>query len=309
MVDFDEEKQNKRIEEMRKKEEEEVAQILANRYGYNYLDLGPISINSDAIRLINEEEARAASLAVIEKVGQKIQVAIISPNNEKTIALVNRLSDEGYFPVVHMVSKRSLEKAWQLYKDMSYASESKAGTFDISSDHVVSLMSEIRSVGDIKRLMDDLMGIKQAYRVSKILEIVLASALVLGASDIHIEPEENDVKMRIRIDGVLINAYTFDKDTHALMLSRLKLLSGLKLNIKSEPQDGRFTIKVKDKDIEIRTSTLPGAYNESLVMRILNPDSISVPIEELGIEKRTLDVILEKINKPNGMLLITYRFW
>ncbi|MFA5935170.1 MAG: ATPase, T2SS/T4P/T4SS family [Candidatus Paceibacterota bacterium] len=305
MVDFDEEKQNKRIEEMRKKEEEEVAQILANRYGYNYLDLGPVSINSDAIRLVNEEESRAASLAVIDKVGKKIQIAIISPNNEKTIALVNRLSDEGYFSVLHMVSKRSLEKAWQLYKDMSYASESKAGTFDISGDHVVSLMSEIKHVGDIKRLMDDLLGIKQAYRISKILEIVLASALVLGASDIHIEPEENVVKMRIRIDGVLIDTYTFDKETHVLILSRLKLLSGIKLNVKAEPQDGRFSIKIKDGQIEIRTSTLPGAYNESLVMRILNPDSISVPIEDLGIEKRTLDIILDKITKPNGMLLIT----
>ena len=255
MVDFDEEKQNKRIEEMRRKEEEEVAQILANRYGYNYLDLGPISLNSDAIRIVNEEESRAANLAVIDKVGQKIQIAILSPNNEKTEALVNRLSTEGYTSIIHMVSKKSLEKAWQLYKDISYASESKAGTFDISGDHVISLMSEIKSINDVKRLMDELLGIKQAYRISKILEIVLASALVLGASDIHIEPEENDVKMRMRIDGVLINTYTFDKDTHALMLSRLKLLSGLKLNIKAEPQDGRFTIKVKDKDIEILNIT------------------------------------------------------
>jgi type IV pilus assembly protein PilB len=305
MVDFDEEKQNKRLEEMRKKEEEEVAQILANKYGLGYLDLGPISLNSDAIRIINEEESRVANLAIINKVGQKIQIAVLAPNNEKTVVLINRLTNEGYFPIVYMVSKKSLEKAWQLYKDISYASESKAGTFDISGDHVVSLMSEIKKVSDIKRLMDDLLGIKQAYRVSKILEIVLASALVLGASDIHIEPEEEDVKMRIRIDGVLINAYSFDKATHALILSRLKLLSGLKLNIKAEPQDGRFSIKIKDGQIEIRTSALPGAYNESLVMRILNPDSISVPIEDLGIEKRTLDVILEKIQKPNGMLLIT----
>lgn len=305
MVDFDEEKQNKRLEEMRKKEEEEVAQILANKYGYGYLDLGPISLNSDAIRMINEEESKIANLAIINKVGQKIQIAVLAPNNEKTIALINRLTNEGYFPIIYMVSKKSLEKAWQLYKDISYASESKAGTFDISSDHVTNLMSEIKSITDIKKLIDDLLGIKQAYRVSKILEIVLASALVLGASDIHIEPEEENVKMRIRIDGVLIDVYTFDKDTHALILSRIKLLSGLKLNIHAAPQDGRFSIKLKDSEIEIRTSTLPGAYNESLVMRILNPDSISVPIEDLGIEKRTLEVILEKISKPNGMLLIT----
>jgi len=305
MVDFDEDKQNKRLEEMRKKEEEEVAQILANRYGYNYLDLGPVSINSNALKIVNEEDARSSNLAIINNIAKKLQVAILSPKNEKTEALINKLSNDGYFPYIYMVSKRSLEKAWELYKDISYASESQAGTFDISGEHIVSLMSQIKSISDIRSMMDNLLGVKQAYRISKILEIIMSGALTLGASDIHIEPEENDVKMRIRIDGVLINTYTFDKETHSLMLSRLKLLSGLKLNIHTEPQDGRFTIKIKDKEIEIRSSILPGAYSESMVMRILNPDSISVPIEELGIEKRTLEVILEKVTKPNGMLLIT----
>lgn len=305
MVDFDEDKQNKRLEEMRKKEEEEIAQILASKYGYNYLDLGPVSINSNALKIINEEDARSANLAIINSVAKKIQIAILSPKNEKTEALINKLSDEGYFPYIYMVSKRSLEKAWELYKDISYASESQAGTFDISGEHIVSLMSQIKSIGDTRSMLDNLLGVKQAYRVSKILEIIMSSALTLDASDIHIEPEADDVKMRIRIDGVLLNTYTFDKETYSLMLSRLKLLSGLKLNIHAEPQDGRFTIKVKDKEIEIRSSTLPGAYSESMVMRILNPDSISVPIEELGIEKRTLEVILEKVTKPNGMLLIT----
>jgi type IV pilus assembly protein PilB len=305
MVDFDEDKQNKRLEEMRKKEEEDVAQILANKYGYNYLDLGPISINSNALKIVNEEEARSANLAVVNSVAKKLQIAILSPKNEKTEALINKLSSEGYFPYIYMVSKRSLEKAWELYKDISYASESQAGTFDISGEHIVSLMTQIKSIADIKSMMDSLLGVKQAYRVSKILEIIMSGALTLGASDIHIEPEEDSVKMRIRIDGVLLDTYTFDKETYSLMLSRLKLLSGLKLNIHAEPQDGRFTIKVKNKEIEIRSSTLPGAYSESLVMRILNPDSISVPIEELGIEKRTLEVILDRVNKPNGMLLIT----
>ncbi len=144
MVDFDEEKQNKRLDEMRIKEEEDVAKILAGKYGYNYLDLGILPVNSDAIRIINEEEARLANLAVFDMVGKKIQVAIISPNNEKTISVVNRLTNDGYFPIVHMVSRKSLEKAWKLYKDLSYASESTIGTFDISGDQVVVLMSKVK---------------------------------------------------------------------------------------------------------------------------------------------------------------------
>jgi len=305
MVDFDESKQNKRLEEMRKNEEEDVSRILAGRYGYNYLDLSAIPINSDALRILNEEEARASNVAVFDMVGKKIQVAIISPNDEKTISILNRLSTDGYFPVVHMVSKKSLEKAWSRYKDLSYSSESTAGTFDIAGDQVVAMMEKVKHIADIEKLTNDLLGVKQTYRISKIMEIMLAGALALGASDIHLEPEEVEVRMRFRIDGVLLDAFKFDKNTYTLLLSRLKLLSGLKLNVKDEAQDGRFSIKIKDNNIEIRTSLLPGAYNESVVMRLLNPKSIAVSLEDLGIEKRTLNILLEQINKPNGMLLIT----
>ena len=166
-------------------------------------------------------------------------------------------------------------------------------------------MEKVKHIADIEKLTNDLMGVKQTYRISKIMEIMLAGALALGASDVHLEPEEVEVRMRFRIDGVLLDTYRFDKNTYTLLLSRLKLLSGLKLNVKDEAQDGRFSIKIKDNNIEIRTSILPGAYNESIVMRLLNPKSIAVSLEQLGIEKRTLDVLLEQINKPNGMLLIT----
>jgi type IV pilus assembly protein PilB len=305
MVTFDEEKQSKRLEEMRKMEEEDVSRLLAGKYNLNYLNLGPVPINSDALKLVSEEDARNANMAVFDAVAKKIQVAVLSPENEKTQALLNRLINDNYSPTLHMVTKASLEKAWGRYKDISYASESKAGSFDISNDQVVTLMSKIKTIPDVKKLTDDLLGIKQMYRTSKIMEIMLAGALSLGASDVHIEPQETDVRMRFRLDGVLIDVINFDLPTYALLLSRIKLLSGLKLNIKDQAQDGRFEVKVKDSNIEIRTSILPGAYNESIVMRLLNPKSIAVPLEELGIEKRTLDVLVEQIQKPNGMLLIT----
>jgi type II secretory ATPase GspE/PulE/Tfp pilus assembly ATPase PilB-like protein len=137
------------------------------------------------------------------------------------------------------------------------------------------------------------------------MEAMIAGALALSASDVHVEPEEKYVRIRFRLDGVLINVSEFDTDTYELLLSRIKLLSGMKLNIKNTSQDGRFSVKILNNDIEIRSSILPGAYNESVVMRLLNPKSIAVPIEELGIENRTLTVLMEQIRRPNGMLLIT----
>jgi type II secretory ATPase GspE/PulE/Tfp pilus assembly ATPase PilB-like protein len=97
----------------------------------------------------------------------------------------------------------------------------------------------------------------------------------------------------------------FDLETYSLLLSRIKLLSGLKLNIKKDSQDGRFSVRIGSNDIEIRTSILPGAYNESIVMRLLNPKTISIPMEELGIPKKLLSIIESEIKKPNGMLLTT----
>jgi type II secretory ATPase GspE/PulE/Tfp pilus assembly ATPase PilB-like protein len=305
MVTFDEEKQNKRVEEMRKIEEEDVSKILAKRYGLEYLDLQSMPINSDALRVISEENARLGNIAAFDIVAKKIKIAVLSPKNEKTEAVIKLVEKDGYFPTLYMVSKASLEKAWSRYKDISFASESKAGSFDISNDHVVELTEKIKVVQDVIDMTAELNGIKQAYRISKIMEIMLAGSLALGASDIHIEPEETEVRMRFRLDGVLINIINFDLATYSLILSRIKLLSGLKLNVKSEAQDGRFAVKIKDSEIQIRTSVLPGAYSESIVMRLLNPKSISVPLESLGIEPRTLSILLEQIQKPNGMLLIT----
>jgi type IV pilus assembly protein PilB len=146
---------------------------------------------------------------------------------------------------------------------------------------------------------------KKSYRVSRILETILAGALSTEASDIHIEPEESYIRLRYRLDGVLVNVIEFDSETYSLLLSRIKLLSGLKLNIKKDAQDGRFSVHFGNSEIEIRTSVLPGAYNESIVMRLLNPKTISIPMEQLGIPKKLLSVIENEITKPDGMLLTT----
>jgi type II secretory ATPase GspE/PulE/Tfp pilus assembly ATPase PilB-like protein len=113
------------------------------------------------------------------------------------------------------------------------------------------------------------------------------------------------VRLRYRLDGVLTDILNFDKETFELLLSRVKLISNLKLNIKGKAQDGRFSIKLNDEEIEIRTSLLPGPYDESVVLRILTPEAISVPLEELGIHPRLLEVLKKEISKPNGMILTT----
>src|SRR4051812_10295487 len=97
----------------------------------------------------------------------------------------------------------------------------------------------------------------------------------------------------------------FDKETNELLLSRIKLVSELKLNIKEKAQDGRFSIKLSDTEIEVRTSLLPGPYGESVVLRVLNPNAISVDLETLGIHPKLMELLNKEIKKPNGMILTT----
>lgn len=302
---FDEKEQERRLDFLRRQEEEELARILSSKYGLTYLDLSLVAISSESLKILPEPEARAAQIAPFGRVGKKLSVAVRLPEDPKTKEALKKLTDLGYIITIFMVSEESLKRAWERYGDLSYATESKAGVFEISSDSVVELMGKVESVKDISALMKDSIAMKRAYRITRILEIVLAGALGTHASDIHFEPEEKDVRMRYRLDGVLTDVLTFDKETYHLMLSRLKLLSGLKLNITDEAQDGRFSIKVKDTEIEIRTSILPGAYAESVVMRVLNPESINLDLETMGLEPKLFGIVTREMQKPTGMILTT----
>ncbi|MDO8492469.1 MAG: ATPase, T2SS/T4P/T4SS family, partial [bacterium] len=305
MVTFDEDKSDKRIGELLKKEEEELAQMLSQKYGIEYLDLSRISIETDALRLVPENESRLAKIAVFEATGKKLKLAVLSPDSDGTKTVLDDLKQHGYEVTAFMVSKASLERAWARYKEISFASETKAGVLDISNEEIENFVSKVRSLSDVQKLIKEILLQKKGLRISKILEIVLAGAFSMGASDVHVEPEENDVRLRYRLDGVLTDILNFDKETFQLLLSRIKLLSRLKLNVKGLAQDGRFSIKISGEEIEIRTSLLPGAYSDSIVLRILNPKAISVPMEELGIPDKLYKLLDHEIGKPNGMLLTT----
>ncbi len=305
MIDFKDDAQNQKLAELRKSEEEDLAQLLARRYGFQYVNLGPMPINVDALRLLTEEEAKAAKMATFGMVGRKVQVAVVSPQNEKAKVAVEALIQKGYVPTVYIASTESMQKAWERYKDLSYATESHAGALEISSQALSDYISTVSTLADVQKNITEVMQLKRAARISKILESVLGGALALKASDVHMEPQETDVRLRFRLDGVLTDIMNFDNETYSLLLSRVKLLSGLKLNVRAEAQDGRFSIKISVGDIEIRTSVLPGAYAESIVLRLLNPETTKVDVDSLGINPHLFAMIETEIRKPNGMLLTT----
>src|SRR3989338_8137022 len=159
-----------------------------------------------------------------------------------------------------------------------------------------------------KEVVDDLkqkLYTPQLFLISEVLEIIIAGALALEASDIHIEPSEKIVTLRFRMDGILQEVAFFTEDIYQFLNSRIKLLSELKLNIKDRSQDGRFTIREKDLDVEVRTSTLPGPYGESIVLRILHPKTIGLKFDDLGMEPEIMERMKHELSRPNGMILTT----
>ena len=305
MVQFDEELQKKNLAELRVKEQENLAQRLSGKYGLPYTDLSLIPVNIDALKEVPEAEARAARIAPFKIAGKNISVATTTPDTEETMRALGALKERGFAVTLYISSERSLEAAWKRYEDVSLSLKTSAGILEIAHEKIEGFLAEIHTIQDVVRLVGGIVAGKQKYQTTELLELFIASALATDASDLHIEPEEAEVAVRFRLDGVLHKLVSFERRIYDLLSSRIKLLSGMKLNVHDTAQDGRFSIKLKEADVEVRCSAIPGAYGESIVLRILNPKAIRVSFENLGIEPRLLGVVEREIAKPNGMIITT----
>jgi type IV pilus assembly protein PilB len=304
-VHFDDEKQNKKLADFRSREEEDLAQILAERYGLQYADLSGIPIDTDGLRIIPEASARTHRVAIFDLAGKRVKLAVQSPATDETKKVIEDLSNSGYELDVYVVSENSLNKAWGRYTDISFATESSAGLIEIANNELTEFVKNVKSIDEVRKALLDTIEDKKGHHTTRIVEMLLASALALGASDLHIEPEDGIIHVRMRIDGVLTPVTDVPENLYKLLLSRIKLLSSMKLNVTTTAQDGRFSIHLGDLEIEIRSSAIPGAYGESVVMRILNPDSINVSVESLGMSPELFAIMERQIERPNGMILNT----
>lgn len=311
MVHFDEEEQQKRFSTLRTEEEEDLVAMLAQtRYGISSVDLTGQPIDNDAIRLMEEKDARELDVAPYKLIGKKLMLAVRSPLADGAIKAKEMLEAKGFEVTFVMASEKSMKKVWSRYEDLSFATRSRAGGLDVSPDVLVELSKKIKTLDDaVREIETALADDSGAHHLSRILEIILGAGIGLGASDVHVEPMEDKVELRFRLDGVLRVVTYFNAATYKQINTRIKLLSGLKLTISATPQDGRFSafLGIGEEQVEIsfRTSLIPGAYGESIVLRILNPKSIRVGLEDLGISAPMFDIFMREIKKPNGMILLT----
>lgn len=305
MVDFDDEKQKKKLEDMRKEEEEQLVQVLAeSKYNLPYVDLARLGIDSEALRAIDEKDARDLYVGPFKLTGKNIFVGVLRPTEDLLSKLKEELERKNLVPTFYMVSHASLNKIWERYKEISMAESSRAGGIEISADVLRNTAKNIEKMQDIEKYINGAISGNEVHKVSHVLEIILAGAIAIKASDIHIELEQERGRLRLRLDGVLQDVIFFNPNIYHLLNSRIKLLAGMKLT-STVAQDGRFSIEEGEDEISIRASMIPGAYGESIVMRILDPKSIQVKLEEIGIEPFLFKTIDEEIKKPNGLILLT----
>lgn len=290
-----------KLSEIRRQEEELRTKDLAEKLNLPYLNLFALPIDPEGLKLIAEETARKANLIVLQKQDKKLQIALVDPKNTETQKVLEDLKKQGFNYSLFLVSSSGLKKALAHYQEITLIGEEITGQIGISPQLISQLQKEIKNLDDLRKKINQLTGVQ----ISKLLEIMIAGALNLDASDIHLEPKEKNTHLKYRLDGLLHQVVFLSNKTYSLALPRIKLLSGMKLNIRDVAQDGRFTIRLEKIDIEVRASVIPGAYGENIVLRILNPKTISLDLKDLGFRQEDLEIIEQQTKKPNGLIIST----
>ena len=304
-ITFDDAVQKHTLDELHKDEEEELVKVLSDKYGLPYIDLRGTAPEPDAMQMIKEEDARSAGLVPFKIVGKKLYIATLSPENQKLEELLRPLETRGSELLLFLCSHASLEHVLSRYVDLNQINKVESGTLELTEEKMLGLMASFSTLDDLKREFDSLLSSQVLYKTTRLIELIIAGALKFDASDIHIEPEEETVRLRYRLNGVLNDVSFFDFNALKNITSRLKLLSGLKLSTSANAQDGRFSIDLGIVEVEVRVSVIPGNYGESFVMRLLDPRHSVSDLNNIAFPAKLRELITYALGKPNGVILTT----
>ena len=273
--------------------EEAISQALAKQLRIPFVDLKHFNPKPELIRLLPEAQARRFRTIVLEEVDGKLRIGFVDP------------TDLQAYDELARVLRRDL--------DLAVVTETQLlGLIDRvyqRTAEISGLAKELTAdLGDVPVEFGDLLGLSAGAEeapVVKLLQTVFEEALRTRASDIHIEPQEKSLRIRFRIDGVLHVQTEADAKIASAMALRLKLMSGLDISEKRLPQDGRFAIKIRNSPVDVRISTMPTQYGESVVMRLLNQNTGLLGLDRLNMPPRILERLRHCVRRPSGMVLVT----
>ena len=269
---------------------ETLTKTIAHVANVPYVNLSNARIDPKILSLLQVEVAERYMAVPLGEMQNRLVVAMLDADN---VQAVDFLSNKIGRPLkVYSASEEGIRQVLQQYvtdldKEVGGALEDEQNEIDAAV---------LGNVKNIKTIVQD-------SPISKALTTLLDYAATNRASDIHIEPLENELKIRCRIDGVLREIMKLPKSTEAPLVSRIKIMSTLKIDEHRIPQDGQFTIRVKDKTIDLRIAISPVVWGEQVVIRLLDKSGTSLQLEEMGYHGRALRTIRNGLKRPNGMIL------
>ncbi|MBI5466618.1 MAG: type II/IV secretion system protein [Candidatus Kerfeldbacteria bacterium] len=280
------------------KEKEQVTAAVATQLGLGYINLVGFPIGPETIALLPRAEAERVGVLCFLKTTNQIRLGAIDPTHPELQPLIDTLGHKHHANVeVYVISQHSFETAIKLY-DRLPKIRKVTSDLEIAAEDVERYRQQIHDIRDLETYLEK-------TSVTDTFVLLLAGALQGRASDIHIEAEASGIRVRFRIDGILVPVATLKRETWPRIISRIKLMAGLKINITSTPQDGRITVYVLGDKVDIRVSTLPTAFGESVVMRLLRSTATTITFDELGLRDRAYEQLVKEIERPNGMVVVT----
>lgn len=274
--------------------ETDLQKLYAYILGIPFVDLAKEAIPTDILHIIPEPIAKKSHVVAFEKTGTNLKVAMLNPDDLQTIDFIKKKTGLKIVPC--LTTDESINQVLRQYEKSL-----KAEFGDIlSTDNAVD--GEYSAEADPEQNLEK---VAQGIPVIRVVDTLIKHAILQSASDIHIEPEEKEVHVRYRIDGILHDAMTLPRDIAAGIVARIKVLSNLKLDEHRLPQDGRFKLESEERRISFRVSILPVFDGEKIVMRLLDESSKGLTLEKMGFAGVPLEIVHREIKKPNGMVLVT----
>ncbi len=272
-------------------EEGQLAQVLAAQMNLPVVNLNQYLFSADLVKLLPETAARRCRALVLEEQPQGMLVGMADPSDLKAQDDLER------------ILKRPLTLAVCVDSQVSSALDRLYRRTEEISDHARALERDLAETGDFGRVLDG-ESLEDAP-VVRLLQSIFEDAVQVRASDIHVEPQERALQIRFRIDGQLMSQAEADSRIAGALTQRLKLMAGLDISERRLPQDGRFSIKVKGRDIDVRISTLPGQHGESVVLRLLDISGTVRGLDTIGMPVEMVAQLRALLASGSGMLLVT----
>ncbi len=272
---------------------EELLEQIAHSLGTEVYDLSDLEIPEETIKLITPENARMLGVLPIQFDGTTLYAALRSPLNYQTVDELRFIL--GHDVEVVVAPEEQIEKGIEKY----YPNDN-ANAADLLAE------MEMQDIGDAEDLSEDeIQTAANDAPIVRFVDAVLYQAIKDKASDIHFEPFEHEFKIRYRVDGALYEMAPPPKNLAIPVISRVKILSGLNISERRRPQDGKIQLKIAGKPIDLRVSTLPTQFGESVVLRILDRSVVNLDLDVLGINEDVLEKIRDMISRPNGIFIVT----